>query len=227
MSYAPFILIVNILAVYILAQQTLNRLASLLYRVVRHQKIVYSLIALFFFPGTLIHEMAHFVMAVVLFLRVERISLLPVFHKDGIRLGSVTYIKRDFVRGVLVGVAPVFVGVALLWWLSMNLFPAQSTPVNIALGYLILVISSTMFSSKQDLVDVVYLIPVLVLLGIVAYLLRVQVTGIAVIFAKTRTFAAILRQLSTVNTMLFITIGLHAAANILMEILIRIGRKRY
>ena len=62
--------------------------------------------ALLYFPGTAVHEMSHLVMAMILNLKVRDISLLPKIRGNTIKLGTVTYEKKDVVRGLIVGIAP-------------------------------------------------------------------------------------------------------------------------
>jgi hypothetical protein len=143
------------------------------------ERAVLILITFIFLPGTIIHELAHYIMAVILFLHVREISVFPEFERNYIKLGKVVYEKADFVRGILVGIAPIFAGLFIFWLLSVwNVFPNPNMYLSIVLGYLIFVISSSMFSSKQDLVDVVYIIPVLIIMAAIIYIFNINIVAL-------------------------------------------------
>jgi hypothetical protein len=98
-------------------------------------------------------------------------SVLPVFEHGGIKLGSVVYYKRDRVRSILVGIAPIFGGTAVsyglyrafllldghLWWQLLILWQ-------------LFIILTNMFSSPQDLEDVVFLIPLALAWMLIGYI---------------------------------------------------------
>lgn len=149
--------------------------------------MIYALISTIYFPGTLLHETAHFAMATLLLLRVKEIQIFPkITGEDTVKLGHVLYEKRGAVRGALVGIAPFFLGMIFFWSLTyFKLFPNQSLGLNILFSYLIFTISSTMFSSKHDLIDILYAIP-LVIMGI----------GIVYIFNLTSSFEELIRNIN-------------------------------
>jgi hypothetical protein len=128
----------------------------LLQRVFKNTWLVNSCIALIYFPGTVVHELSHFIAAIVAFLKVRDLHVLPEWDHKSIKLGHVTYEKADPIRGILVGISPLF-GATLLFWAlyQFEVFPHESIVISIAVGYLVFSVSSTMFSSKQDLVDLV------------------------------------------------------------------------
>ncbi|MFW5703676.1 MAG: hypothetical protein ACOCXQ_02475 [Patescibacteria group bacterium] len=154
-------------AIFFISRISIQRLALLLYSVTKSQSITNLFISVIFFPGTLIHETAHLVAALVLLLPVRGMTLIPEWDDQSIKLGHVTYVRKDPIRGILVGIAPLFGGVGIVWlllqveWFATGLIPA------VVFWYLMFTISSNMFSSKQDLVDAIYLIPIL-LVGILA-----------------------------------------------------------
>jgi hypothetical protein len=162
--------LIQLVILFFISRQTINTLFAFLRRFLPDRP-TFILITLIFLPGTVMHEMAHYIMAVVLMLKVKHVSVLPEFEKDHIKLGKVVYEKKDIFRGILVGIAPIFFGLFIFWVLSIwQLFPNQSMGISILVGYFIFVISSTMFSSKQDLVDLIYIIPLAILtVGIIIF----------------------------------------------------------
>ena len=161
-----FSFFIQIVLLYFLSRLTINKAFRFLQMFSKNDQLIFSLVSLIFFPGTIVHELSHFMAATVLFLKVRSIDILPRREGTEIKLGSVLYEKKDFVRGVLVGIAPIFSGVLIFWFVAkFRLFPAENILLNIVFLYLIFAISSMMFSSKKDLVDLIYIIP----LGVFLY----------------------------------------------------------
>ncbi len=159
----------QLVVLFFISRLTIKELFIFL-RIYLPDRVAFTVITIFFLPGTILHEVAHFVMAVILLLRVREVSVLPEFEKDYIKLGKVVYEKKDFVRGILVGVAPTTAGLVMFWVFSVwNLFPTENMYLTVFLGYFIFVVSTTMFSSKQDLVDLIYIIPLGILIAGILY----------------------------------------------------------
>jgi len=133
------------------------------------------IITLILLPGTIVHELSHFIAALLLLLPVRSISVLPVFEDREIKLGEVRFERRDFFRAGLVGVAPLFLGILfLLSVFYFQLFPGDGIFYNLFIAYVIFSVSSNMFSSRHDLKDVIYLIPVMVLIFLTFYLFDIK-----------------------------------------------------
>lgn len=174
-----------------------------------HQKTIYKIISLIFLPGTIIHELSHFFAAIVLFLPVKDIQIFPKFEEGQIKLGHVLYVKKDFLRGILVGIAPFFGALFLFFGLSFfNLFPNENLGLNIFLIYLIFTVSSVMFSSKQDLVDIGYLIPFILFLLIIVYIFQPFIPSFNLPYFK-NIIAGLEFFLTNVNYYLFLSILIH------------------
>ena len=112
----------------------------------------YSLI---FLPGTIIHELSHWVVAEVLQVRTGEITIFPDLSRieDTYRLGSVATVKSDPFRGFLIGVAPFFSGLIICLVLGHFLQIGWGTYSWWTLSliiYGIIVISNSMLISKED-----------------------------------------------------------------------------
>ncbi len=131
------------------------------------------LFSLFFFPGVLLHELSHFVAAVLLGVKTGRFSLIPQAMPDGrLRLGYVETARSDLVRDALIGAAPLVAGMlfvayiaverlhmVVLWdtlrngqmslfWLGVTALPRMG---DFWLWfYLVFAVSSTMLPSASD-----------------------------------------------------------------------------
>ena len=141
--------------------------------ITRQPEISVALFSLLFFPGVLLHEVSHFLMARLLGVRTGRFSIIPKKLEGGrLQLGYVETAKTDFFRDALIGVAPlltggIFVayagvsrlGLNTLW---LNLTQGQLNAINQAIKsivvrpdfwlwfYLIFAVSSTMLPSASD-----------------------------------------------------------------------------
>lgn len=170
------IFLFQIIVIYFLSHQTTNELFYFFRRFIDNEKIIFSLVSLFYLPGTIIHELAHLLVAMVLMLKIRDIKIFPEFEKNYIKLGSVHYEKKDFIRGIIVGIAPFIVGIIFCLSLAyLKIFPSDNIFINTVFIYIIFTITSTMFSSKQDLVDLVYLIPLLIIVIGVIYIFNIRI----------------------------------------------------
>ncbi len=109
-------------------QRLLHRdLQAIFYMLTRHEGLTYGIFALIFFPGVLLHETSHYVMARLLGVPTGRFSILPKALNDGtLRLGYVETGRSDVVRGTLIGAAPLFSGLLFLAYVGgwhLYLFP--------------------------------------------------------------------------------------------------------
>ncbi len=142
------------------------------------QSVPMWLYVLFFFPGTLIHELSHYFAAKLLFVPVGNFSLFPTRGEREVILGSVAIARVDTLRRTLVGVAPMFFGVVLILagtYLTISYRLYSDWRVAAMLGYFLFVISNSMFSSRQDLKGSWRLFVFIVLIGTFLYLAGVKI----------------------------------------------------
>ena len=155
-------------------QRTLHReIQGLLLISTRRPSVTIIIFSILFFPGVLLHEVSHFLMARLLGVHTGRVSLFPRPMKGGrLRLGFVETAPTDILRDALIGAAPLLTGVAGVAYIGivqMGLMPlgnALLTGQFNILGqeikqlplmpdfwlwfYLVFVISSTMLPSPSD-----------------------------------------------------------------------------
>lgn len=181
------VFLLQIVIIYIISKLTIRELFLFLRKFFRTDFPVFIIVSLLFLPGTLIHETAHFITALLLMLPVKSISIFPKWEKNKIKLGEVLFVKKDFLRAILVGIAPVFFGIGILFTLFyFNIYPANNLGLNILYSYLIFSISANMFSSKQDFKGLVLFIPVVLLLIVLFYAfdIKINISDINVIMNK-------------------------------------------
>jgi len=182
--------IAEVIAIYFLAHSLLFLSFRLMRRFFHSDTIIIWLTAILYLPGTILHEISHYFFALLLVMNPEEVSILPRIEKNHIRLGHVLYRKHpsDFIRPIIVGIAPFFGAIGLLWVIQIfHLFPSEVWWQNILFGYLILAITANMFSSKQDLIDLIYVVPIFLIIGAVIYIFQIQLSP-QVVIQITKTF---------------------------------------
>lgn len=137
-----------------------------------HAKPGIYLYSFIFLPGVIIHELSHLFFATFLGVPTGKIEIFPTIEPGNpeIKLGYVQIAKTDFLRRSLIGAAPTIVGIVAIYAIAdinfsyllsptNNLFEYFSTALpklfpltltNSIFLYMIFVIASTMFTSRQD-----------------------------------------------------------------------------
>jgi len=132
-----------------------------------------AVFSILFFPGVILHEFSHFIMAKLLFVRTRGFSVIPKMMPEGyLRMGYVEVAETDIVRDSLIGAAPLILGnlvVAYIAIYRMHLVPLWDVLRNGQMGlfwfgitllpnvkdfplwfYLTFAVSSTMLPSQSD-----------------------------------------------------------------------------
>lgn len=195
----PAIFIAELVVLFFLSRLMIQALSLICYRIFRHEHAVMYVLALLFFPGTLLHELAHMLVAALLFVRVGKIELFPYKTEDGVRLGSVAIAQTDPFRRALIGLAPILVGTAGIFLAGyyFSSFPLAPWYLNIILLILVIFeIGNTMFSSKKDVEGIPALVIVLALFLIAGYIIGIQIQDIVWIYIDSVRIQAFFQQLS-------------------------------
>ncbi len=210
--------IVQLFTVYWLSRKSIRQIFILLHKLIPHKPTIFMIIAFIFLPGTILHELSHFLMAIVLLLKVRAIHIFPEWSNTYLKLGSVLYEKKDVIRSIIVGIAPLIVGLLFFWWMSVvGVLSIEGIGLKAIVIYLIFVISSTMFSSKQDLVDAVYVLPILVIVGILFYIFPIDLSFIT---RQELLIDAVQKFLYDVNIYLGISLFIHSVLLLILSLLI-------
>lgn len=122
--------------------------------------VVWSII---FLPGTVIHELSHFLFAILTGARTGKIEIFPRFLEEdwedeesggNVTLGYVQTQRLNPIQGLFVGLAPFIVGIAMLVWISSQIQLSYLSASYFLLafqGYLFFTISNSFFPSSSDL----------------------------------------------------------------------------
>lgn len=126
-----------------------------------------TFISLLLLPGVVIHEMAHYLFAIFLFVPTGDMEFVPKKEEGELKLGSVMIGQTDPLRRFLIGVAPIILGIVVIFALFNFLNSEQNLFVKVFLFYVLFTIGNTMFSSKKDMEGALALF----ILGIILFFL--------------------------------------------------------
>lgn len=141
--------------------------------ITRRADLALALYSILFFPGILLHETSHYLMAKALGVKTAGFSLMPRPLPDGrLQLGYVVTSETDMLRDSLIGIAPLIAGSIFVAAIGLGLMDVINLWQQIVEGsisnfidqiamefskpdfwvwfYLVFVISSTMFPSRSD-----------------------------------------------------------------------------
>lgn len=170
--------------------------------------------SIIFLPGTVIHEISHFLIAALTGARTGKIEIFPEFIEDnendgGVALGSVQTQKLNPIQGFLIGLAPFFSGLGLLIWLSQPIQDSFFTKdyFNFAIYlYLFFVIANSFFPSwadiRQTLPLVALFISTVVIFSLIGISLNFQISTNTQNFIKN--FSQIIFASSIVNIIVYL-----------------------
>ncbi len=123
-SFDGLIWVLATLVLLQVMQRSLHReIQAILLIITRSPNFTIGIFSLLFFLGVALHELSHFVMAKLLWVRTGKFSLLPQVMPDGrLQLGYVEAASTDIFRDSLIGVAPLISGLLLFaFWFNPQL----------------------------------------------------------------------------------------------------------
>lgn len=200
--------ILELIVLFIVSRKLQKKLGMKLYNLIRNKKITIYIISLLFLPGTLIHEMAHFLSALILFVPAGKIELIPKIEKDGIKLGSVEIGRSDLIRRFIISTAPFVAGTFFIIGIFYNLpvLFLKNPYYLIITAYFIFTVSNMMFISKKDMEGVWGFIILAVIIVFLLYLFNIKINLNFINFEKLE------NSLSRADMFLFIPIILDIIA---------------
>jgi hypothetical protein len=164
----------ELLILFFFSRSVTRNLSYIFYRLSRNEKFTIYFMAFFFFPGTLIHELAHYVTALLLFVHASHMEFMPKVIGKGVKLGSVQIAHTDPFRRALIGMAPFFWGTAIILGILFafhQLGGLQNIWITLLTGYVLFEISNTMFSSRKDMEGTLELFIALLIVFCIFYVL--------------------------------------------------------
>lgn len=169
MAFTIVLLIAAIYVVGMLNVRTIMRVGMI---TTANEGSTILLLSLLFLPGTLVHELAHLICAEFLLVPTSDLHLFPEILPDRtVKLGSVRITQTDWLRRLIIGIAPILIGLLLLWtgqYFILN-FLQYTTVAHFLYYFLLFQVSHTMFSSRKDLEGAVWGI---LGLGVILFVLK-------------------------------------------------------
>ena len=138
--------------------------------------------------GTIVHEVAHFSAATILRVPTGELSVMPQLEtvnngkSKQVKAGRLEIVETDPFRQTLIGLAPMVIGLIIIYLIGKLLLPDISLILNSKflihnslVIYFLFIISVTMFSSRQDLQSLIFIGPIILLVLVSLYLIGVRV----------------------------------------------------
>jgi len=122
-SWTPFLWLAVTLTLLLLVERWIHRhLQGVMMLLAGDLDVATVLYALLLLPGIILHELSHAVAAILLGVRVGRISIRPKRAGQRIQLGFVPVERTDVVRASLIGLAPLLVGSGVILLIGYMVF---------------------------------------------------------------------------------------------------------
>lgn len=103
-------------------RQVHQGLYGLAWLLTSHETLAIYLYQILLLPGVALHEFSHYLAASLLGVRVRKISLRPNIQGEKVQMGAVVMDKPDFIRGLIIGSAPLIVGSIAVVLIGQQIF---------------------------------------------------------------------------------------------------------
>ena len=177
------ILGIELIILFLTSRFIFKAIFSLSLSIFKSPNIAIIPIFILFLPGVIIHELAHFLAAELLFVKAHDLEVAPYLKNGTLQMGSVKISETDIVRRMLIGIAPILLGsgvmlIALFYFVEnvrLDLFFSSFAEIGkiAAIAWVVFFITNTMFSSKKDVEGFLELALLVVFLAIVLIVLSV------------------------------------------------------
>lgn len=203
--------------IYFLSPSINTKIYHLFFLLTRSKNLALSTLIIILLPGTIIHELSHFLVATLLFVRSGELTILPKLEEGRIKAGSLRHADTDPFRRTLIGLAPMVVGLMIIYIVG-NLFLPQIYDFKFLISnfYILFTLSISMFSSRKDLEMARFLIPVILLVVFVLYLNGITLTFSTDILNRLNFF------FSELNFYLLVTLGLDTAIFLFLSLAVKL-----
>ncbi|RLC64010.1 MAG: hypothetical protein DRI79_06790 [Chloroflexi bacterium] len=173
MNWTPLLQLAVTLVLLLLVERWIHRhLQGVMLLLTGDREVAVMLYALPLLPGILLHELSHALAAILLGVRVGRISIRPKRTGQRVQLGFVPVEKTDAVRASLIGLAPLLTGPTAILLIGHRVLGLDAVGAALVAGdwpglvaelvgmlkapdvwiwaYLIFAVSNTMLPSRAD-----------------------------------------------------------------------------
>ncbi|PIT89178.1 MAG: hypothetical protein COU27_01605 [Candidatus Levybacteria bacterium CG10_big_fil_rev_8_21_14_0_10_36_7] len=187
------VLLAEILFLLFTSKIVFNSLFLFFHKLFKSQKVAISAISIVFFPGVVIHELSHMLVAEALFVKTFGLELVPEMHEGKVKMGSVKIAESDIFRRFAIGIAPLIIGgiflasIALFLLNDFSFSLIASSPFEAfkaaVLIWAIFFTTNTMFSSRKDMDGAIEAAAIVAVLVLALMLAKVDVAGLVSSFA--------------------------------------------
>jgi hypothetical protein len=225
----PFLFIIFLIYIFYISRRITQLIYSSVILLTGNNKMAIAVLALILLPGTIIHELSHFVFATVLRVPTGKITVIPKIGEGGeIKTGQMEMAKTDPFRYSIIGMAPLISGLIIIYFTGklflqdnnfIKLISNFQLPTSYITLYLFFIISNTMFTSRKDLEGLKIAGPIAIL-----FLITLYITGVRIFFDK-NFIEKINTFISDLNIYLLISAITNLAVFILLELYILFWQK--
>jgi hypothetical protein len=217
MNWTPLLWLAVTLALLLLVERWIHRhLQGVMLLLTGDPQVAVLLYALPLLPGIVLHELSHALAAILLGVRVGRMSIRPQLSGQRVQLGFVPVEKTDVLRASLIGLAPLLAASGVILLIGYRVFDAGVMGAALAAGdwanlaaglqralrapdawlwaYVIFAVSNTMLPSRADRQAWT---PVLLFLFLIGVLIWVTGLWPAIVQGLAEPLATALRWLGT------------------------------
>jgi len=178
---ALFFILLTLL--FFLAEKISTQFYGLLFLLTQNKEFCLAALSAVILPGTAIHELAHFLTASILRVPTGQLSIFPTVEEEGqVKTGKLTLGKTDPFRLAVIGLAPMFIGLTVIYTTGKVFFPniqiildTNNWIPNILGLYLLFTTSVTMFSSNKDLESLWIAAPIIFIMFASLYMIGVKI----------------------------------------------------
>lgn len=139
---------------FFLSRKLLRTFHLFFRRLTGNQNTATEILTWLFLPGTIIHELSHFLVATILFVPTGRMEFTPIIEEERVKAATIEVAKTDPLRRALIGLGPIIVGLTILftslYWYYDKFGAGFELPEAFLLAYIIFQITNTMYLSKED-----------------------------------------------------------------------------
>lgn len=201
---------------YFLSNLLQKSLSRIIFNITKSRTATVNALLILFLPGVIVHELSHFLIASLLFVKTGEIKFLPEITEEGAKLGSVGIGKTDPIRRAIIGFSPVLLGLIVLLGLAYYLTQGSASISIIKLSgiyriffyliliYLLFAVGNTMFSSKKDLEGTIELF---IVLGIISFAFYMAGVRMQTVWIQTLLRSEIIDFIKRVDLLFIIPIG--------------------
>ena len=154
------LLILELIILFLTSRYIFQAIYLLSFKAFKNEHSATIPLFLLFSPGVIIHELAHLLIAEILFVKSYQIEIWPKIEHGRVHMGSIQIQETDIIRRVIIGVSPIIVGILFLAAILLmfenyiGVKNSLSSYLNLFIGAIVVwavfVVTNTMFSSKKD-----------------------------------------------------------------------------